>query len=260
MARPDTFSPRAHTRSRRRRWLTRASGAALAATLLSASALAAEAEPPAPLAPFEAHYRVSNGAIPVGTATFRLARESKVWRYRSLLRVEGVFALFVDGPLRETTWLELHEGELRPLAYRHQKGEEDVRVVFDWSDQVGRVSVRGDDDRQVELAPNTRDQSSAILAVMGALAAGERSVAFPGIDDEGEREQLRFEATGEERVTVPFGTFDAVRVERAHGRNRATVTWLAPELDWLPVQVEQRKDGELVARLALTRLDGEDAL
>ncbi len=222
--------------------------------LVSGMAAANGSALPAPLAPFEAEYRVGNGSINVGTATFSLEHGSSSWRYRSVLKVDGLFSMFVDSPMRETTWLQLHDGELRPIAYRHEEGDETVRVIFDWDAHRARVTVDGD-QRRIELEPDSRDQFSAILAVMRALAAGERTLAFPGIDDGGEAETLRFEVAGEEQVTVPRGRYDTVRVERRHDDDRTTITWLAPELGWLPVQVEQREDGELVGRLTLTSLN-----
>lgn len=231
---------------------------ALAAWLLLVGSAAAsdDGELPAPLAPFEAEYRVSNGSISVGTAIFSLEQGSSSWRYQSVLRVDRLFSMLVDGPMRETTWLQLRDDKLRPIAYRHEEGDKTVRVIFDWSNQQARVTFNGD-QRSIELEPDSRDQFSSILAVMRALAGGERTLAFPGIDDGGKAERLHFEVTGEEPVSVPRGRYDTVRVERKHDDGRATITWLAPELGWLPVQVEQREEGELIGRLALTSLNGD---
>lgn len=216
-------------------------------------AFAGERGLPGPLAPFEAIYEVSNGSMAVGTATFSLTRDSGLWRYRTAVKARGLFAMFVDTPLTETTWLQSHEGQLRPLIYRHREGKTQRRVVFDW--RAGRAQVHDNGDtRRIALEPTTRDRSSAILAVMVALDAGARSVAFPGITDDGDTGVLRFETVGEESIEAPYGTYDAIRVERRHDDGRTTTTWLAPTLDWLPVRVEQREDGELTARLALTDL------
>lgn len=230
----------------------------IACLLLGGTAVAADdAGLPAPLAPFEAEYQVGNGTMSVGTATFSLQRSSGLWRYRSVVRIEGLFSLFVDGPLRDTTWLDTRDGKLRPVVYRHEKGDEKLRVVFDWPAGDAQVAAHNGDGRRIDLEPDSRDQFSAILAVMCALATGERTLTFPGIDDDGKPEQLRFEVTGEEQVDVPRGRYDTVRVQRSHDDGRATITWLAPELGWLPVRVEQREDGELVGRLELTSLKGD---
>lgn len=226
--------------------------------LIGATTVAAdEATLPAPLAPFEAEYRLGNGTMTVGTATFSLQHSSGLWRYRSVVRIDGLFSLFVDQPMRDTTWLDMRDGEFRPVIYRHENGDENLRVVFDWPARSAHVATADGDDRRIDLEHDTRDQFSAILAVMCALAAGERGLTFPGIDDGGKAEPLRFEVTGEEQVTVPRGRYDTVRVERRHDGDRTTITWLAPELGWIPVQVEQREEGGLVGRLTLRSLNGE---
>jgi hypothetical protein len=44
----------------------------------------------------------------------------------------------------------------------------------------------------------------------------------------------------------------------ATGGSRETTTWFAPSLDYLPVKIEHRKRGELVARLSLIRMKNMD--
>lgn len=238
--------------------LGRRFAAAAIGLVLAAAAVAGAAELPAPLAPFTARYALSNGVIRLGTTTVRLQPRAGGWLYQSTTVAEGLAALFVDEPIVDTVRLVPHNGAPRPVVYRHEGEDESVRVVFDWAAGVARVRQNGE-RRTVALKPGTRDPFSAILRVMRALAAGKRAVAFPGIDEDRERERLRFKATGRARVRVPLGTYETVRVQRVRDDGRATITWLAPELGWLPVRVEQYEDGELVARLALTALNGEEA-
>lgn len=213
---------------------------------------------PAPLAPFEAEYRVGRSGMEVGRARVRLEPHARGWRYESVTEAQGLLALFVDGPVVERTLLEAHGDGLRPLEYHHREPDSDARVRFDWGAGEARVDSP-DGARTIPLEPGTRDQFSAMLAVMQALAAGDTEVRFPGIDDEGEREPLAFVAEGRETIEVPLGRYEVVRVRRIREGKRTTVTWLAPELDWLPVRVEQRRRGDLVARLELDALNGEEA-
>ena len=47
-----------------------------------------------------------------------------------------------------------------------------------------------------------------------------------------------------------------IRSENA-GSVRHTLTWFAPELDYIPIKIEQHKRGDLVARLTLVKLRSE---
>lgn len=232
--------------------------ALLAALVVVLPARAGGTDLPAPLAPFEAEYRVGKAGIRVGRSTLRLDAHARGWRYESVTEAQGLLALFVDGPAVERTLLERHGDHLRPLEYHHREPDGDTRVRFDWAAGEARADTPGG-TRTIALEPHTHDQFSAMLTVMQALAAGRTEVRFPGIDDEGEHEPLAFAVEGRATIAVPLGRYDTVRVRRIREGKRSTVTWLAPELGWLPVRIEQRRRGDLVARLELVALNGEEA-
>lgn len=233
--------------------------AALAIALLAAPpALAGGTDLPAPLATFEAEYRVTRGSMQVGRSMLRLEPHARGWRYESVTEAQGLLALFVDGPAIDRTLLEPHAGRLRPLEYYHREPDSESQVRFDWAAGEARADM-SDGARTIALEPETHDQFSVMLAVMQALAEGRKAFSFPGIDDDGDRKSLVFAAEGRERITVPLGRYDTVLVRRIRDGKRSTVSWLAPELGWLPVRIEQRRRGDLVARLELVALNGEEA-
>jgi len=215
---------------------------------------------PQPLAPFEARYQVTDGSTRVGEAEFGLRADGETWRYYSRVKPEGLYALLV-GRVEDTAWLEMHDGALRPVRFIHDESgdEDDIRIDFDWSEDTARIRRRGEDS-SLALASGTHDQFSAMLAVMRAFAGGDRRLQLPSIDDGGEVEPLTFEREGTVSVTTPSGTFDTVHVRRVRKNSkRETESWLAPELGWIPVRIDQRRKGELVARMELIGLNGDNA-
>ncbi len=215
---------------------------------------------PSPLVPFEAEYQLTDGSSRVGSAVFGLEPADGGWRYYSRVKPEGLYALLI-GKVSDSTLLEVHDSGLRPLRFRHQgsKSDERIEVEFDWAAGEARVSGPERNDT-LPLEPGTHDQFSAMLALTLALAGDEDRLELPTIDDEGEAEPLVFERAGQESITVPLGTWDTIRVRRIRENSkRETESWLAPELDWVPVRIDQRKKGELVARLELIGLNGEKA-
>lgn len=229
-------------------------------TLLAATAVAGGGELPAPLTPFQAEYRLTDGSSRVGRAEIGLEPVREGWRYYSRVKPEGLYALLV-GDVSDTAWLEVHGGGLRPLRFRHHGSEKDERieVEFDWA--AGEARVDGPEaDTALPLEPGTHDQFSAMLAVILAFADGRDRLELPSIDDDGKAEPLVFEQAGRESIEVPLGTWKTVHVRRIRENSkRETETWLAPELGWVPVRIDQRKKGELVARLELIGLNGEKA-
>ncbi|MDZ7748781.1 MAG: DUF3108 domain-containing protein [Halofilum sp. (in: g-proteobacteria)] len=235
--------------------------ALLLAALLAAPAASAGGDGlPAPLRAFEAEYRVVRSGLRLGTTSVALAPHGGGWRYRSVTEAEGLFSLFVDGAAIDQSVFTVRDGGLRPLRYRHEEpdAEDNLRVDFRWGRGEARVEHH-EGAYTVALEPRTHDPFTVILSVMQALAAGKDGVAFPGIDDDGERVELRFEVSGRETVEVPLGRYESVRVRRVRDDKRSTVTWFAPGLDWLPVRFEQRRKGDLVARMELEALDGRRA-
>ncbi|MFT6639255.1 MAG: hypothetical protein ACJAUZ_000244 [Flavobacteriaceae bacterium] len=71
---------------------------------------------------------------------------------------------------------------------------------------------------------------------------------------------VEFVYTGPETLKTRLGDIETVRVinRNATGGSRETTTWFAPSLDYLPVKIEHRKRGDLVARLSLIRMKNTD--
>lgn len=215
---------------------------------------------PQPLAPFEATYRITDGSSRLGRAEFGLERVDEGWRYYSRVKPEGLYALLL-GEARDTAVLEAHGDTLRPLRFTHDEDgdDEDIRIEFDWAAGQARV-IDQDGERTVALAPGMHDQFSAMLAVMQAFAAGRDRLQLPSIDDEGEAEPLTFERTASTSMETPLETFDTVHVRRVRSNSkRETESWLAPAAGWIPVRIDQRRKGELVARMELIGLNGRTA-
>lgn len=216
---------------------------------------------PGPLSTFRAEYRVTNGSIQLGTTAISLQPDNGGWHYRSVTEATGLARLFVSGKAIESSRLESHEGALRPRVYDHTEPDEEdnVRVDFDWDTRTA-TARDADGIRTLDLEADTVDGFAATLTMIQRIARGAKDIRIATIDDEGEHETLVFRRTGHESISVPLGTFDTVRVERVRkGKDRQTITWLAPELDWVAVRIEQRKDGDLSGRLELTGLQGEAA-
>ena len=234
---------------------------AMALWVAATTALAGGNALPAPLSTFQAEYRVTNGTIQLGTTSISLQPDDAGWHYRSVTEATGLASLFVSGQAIESTRLEPHDGGLRPTVYDHTEPDavDDVRVDFDWDARTATVRD-ANGTRTLDLDADTVDGFSATLAMIGGVARGESTIRIATVDDEGEHESLEFRRAGTESISVPFGTFATIRVERVRkGKDRETITWLAPALDWVAVRVDQRKDGDLTGRLELTGLKGEVA-
>jgi hypothetical protein len=169
-------------------------------------------------------------------------------------RPGGIASLLFSGKTREDSRFHWRAEGIRPLEYHYDQRtgkEKEVRLEFDYGEGVVRETLR---DREWPLETGSQDLVSAQFAVMRGVAAGETEFRFPVVDEKG-AEVHRYRMVGFEERETPAGTHGTVRVERIRDdRNkRYSIFWLAPEFGYLPVAVEQRKDGDREGLLELRK-------
>lgn len=230
-------------------------------TALPGTAALAEMLQAEDIAPFEVVYNVGNNVIMAGSATLALEQEGERWRYELSTRPTGVFKLTGRGRISETSIFDVVaiEGgaEIRPRSYSFRQDEERQRSVdalFDWNAGSLEFQRRGK-NATVALDSPVHDRLSVTLAVMNALRHDVEQAEFK-VFDNGKLKNMRFTNEGLEVLDTSMGKIETLRVkgENADGSSRTSITWFAPSFDYVPIQLEQRKRGKLVARMSLSKL------
>jgi len=218
-----------------------------------------------PLLPFEVVYDVGNNLINAGSANLSLKREGDEWVYNLTTRPTGVFKLTGKGKIQETsvfTVVKSADDNMRvlPKRYSYRQDEEAKRSVdawFNWDSNELTYKSRGEEGTESFSDP-VLDRLSVTLKVMNELKHRPFEEAKLTVFDSGRIKQVLFINEGPETVSTNAGKIDTIRVRSANaGSVRHTVTWFAPELDYIPVKIEQHKRGDLVARLTLVKLRSE---
>lgn len=211
----------------------------LAAFSLPASLMAAQ------LQPFSANYTADWKQLPFsGKAERSLQADSDgTWK------LEFSASMLVAG-LNETSWLTLHNGEVRPLKYRYSRTglgkSKSIKQDFDWTTQHVTGSDRGT-PINATLIQGVQDKSSYQLALQRDVAEGKTSMSYQVFDGD-ELDTYDFRVLGEESVETMVGTVDAIKVERVRDptqSKRITILWFAKDWDYLLVRLQQvEKDGK----------------
>ncbi|HEX5339564.1 MAG TPA: DUF3108 domain-containing protein [Gammaproteobacteria bacterium] len=214
------------------------------------------AEPHIPL--YHASYSASRNDLRVGTAAFSLTRnQDGSYTYQSVTRPSGLAALFFSDVITESSQFGISNGKPQPLLYnyRHSGNDHDKpeRIRFDWTKHTAASGT----DKQCKTLPihsGIYDRALAQLAISLDLAAGKLADTYQVLDH-GRIIDYRMQHGSDTKLETPDGTYQVIEVARKDPKkNRTTTFWLAPKLDYLPVQIQQTEPGKATITLTLTEI------
>lgn len=208
------------------------------------------ADPASGLTPFSARYQAKYGSLTVGDSLLELRRDREPgrWILESRADARGLARLLASGTLVQTSWLVVTERHVRPLRFRFDDGmersDEDIALDFDW--EHGRVQGTAKGETvDLALLPNAQDPVSSQIDAMVALLDGRKPEAFAMYDNHRKAKVYEYAYLRDERIQTDAGSFQTVVYSSSRpGSDRATHMWLAPALDYLPVQVESYRRGK----------------
>jgi hypothetical protein len=120
------------------------------------------------------------------------------------------------------------------------------KLRVDWS--AGKVSVdEGKGTSSYSVQPGMVERNTLALAVGLALRDGQRDITLP-VAVRQTVEMQHFKVTGSEAISVPAGSFKALRVERTDA-DRGFTAWYAPDRFPVPVRLSQHDGGDLQMEL-----------
>lgn len=208
------------------------------------------------LAPFTAIYQVDRDGTRLGHARFTLSPQGEnCYLYHGVATPEGL-AAFLAGKTVEESHFCMQGGKIRPLSYRSEEsgGKDNYTLKFDW---VNRL-VRTDGGAPRKLSAEGVDPLSLQIALRKVLSDANGATSSDPIRllvvEDDEEKAYSFRTLGREAIETPIGKFDAIRLDRSDDSKRKLRLWLAPELAYLPVQVERQKGGGAVTRLRIETL------
>jgi len=202
----------------------------------------------APLADFEASFKLTRGGFRIGTMQVSLAIDDNgAYRYESRTRPVAWLGWLLKDKLDELSRGRLDAAGIYPAFYNYRRTggtkERQAELYFDWENMTVENHVK-DSVWKMDMPPGTLDRLVVQLAMMGELGRDSSEMAF-NIADGGKLKLYRFAVTGRETLDLPAGKFETIKLEKLRdNKKRETFLWCAPALDYLPVRIWQReKDG-----------------
>ncbi len=228
----------------------------LSATVLLVCTLgtATAASPTIPL--YHATYSVGRNDLRIGTANFTLTRNKDgTYTYKSITQATGLAALFFSDVITETSRFKVSDGNLQSLeySYDHTGNTKDKKetIRFNWDKGKAYSDDRGE-QRILPIKAGTYDRLLAQLAISMDLEAGKTVGDYPVLDHN-EITVYHMHRQGSTTLKTPAGEYEVIEIARkVPKKNRVTTFWLAPKLDYLPVQMKQTETGKATISLVLT--------
>ncbi|HEV2539421.1 MAG TPA: DUF3108 domain-containing protein [Frateuria sp.] len=219
----------------------------LALGLAAASSLALAAEPHA----FTATYAVSKDGSPLGRATVTLKPAGHgQWEYSKHMQGTSGLAAMLGANLAETSRFRWSGDVPEAISYDYRMDAsiktKQRHLAVDWASR--RVTVdEGKGAQTYAAVPGMVERNTTALAIGLALRDGKHQIELP-VAVRQEIEHQQFKVAGKEKVSVPAGSYEAVRVDRTDA-DRGFSAWYVPDRYPLPVKLTQHDGGDLTMEL-----------
>jgi hypothetical protein len=224
---------------------------ALACGAVLASAGSHAAAPASTPHAFTATYEVQRGGSSIGESTLTLRADGNGrWTYTSKMHGTSGLAALLGASVEETSRFRWHDARPEALSYDYAMSaavkHKTRHVVVDWT--TGKVAV--DDSKGTfgyATQPGLVERHLLPLALGWALASGPQQITLP-VAVKDRVEQQHYSVVGKESVTVPAGTFQAVRVNRSDD-DKGFSAWYVPGKYAAPVKLAQTDGGNITLLL-----------
>lgn len=185
----------------------------------------------------------------IAEVTHLLEHDGKAYRLTERWKGRGLFALAGEAQ-RSSRGMVAPDG-LRPLEYEDVRSRrEPARARFEWETKSLTLQFRHGPQPQ-PMPPYAQDRLS-FLFDFAFHPPGNRPVEFNVVDGKGIANYV-FDVAGRERIKVPAGEFDALRLVQRKERadDRGSEVWLDPSRFHLPLRVlVVQKDGTRIDQVA----------
>ena len=201
------------------------------------------------ISPYSATYTFNLDNKASGTAVRTLSKQGNHWLYDFNARIP------VMATASEKSTFSLVNNQVVSQHYQRQYKilVHNQTTTMDFNPASKTIQVQRDKKAsQLAWQPGVLDDLNVEVQLREDLKKGGLKSSYL-IADAKDITARQFVNEGSVKVTTPSGSYDAVKVRiNHHKKDKSTIFWLAPSLDYLPVKVSHSDDGSTYT-LDLTR-------
>ena len=194
-----------------------------------------------------------------GTLRAKLENNNGTYTYTLKTEPTGFWKLIANGSINESSEFEIINDEIRSINYRLndtiRRNARESEVDFDWSKKVIKGFYK---DRVIDFNIEKRILTRILLQIeiMHQKQRNNLKDTYLIIDKDEIKEIDITSSNSGKKISVPFGSYDVIEVShRSKNSNRINTFWLAPELDFIPVKLEQTEGNKVNFEANLVQLN-----
>ena len=193
-----------------------------------------------------------------GTLRAKLENNNETYTYSLRTEPTGFWKLIANGSINESSQFEIIDGEIRSINYRLndtiRRNPRESVVDFDWSKKTIQGFYK---DRMIDFNIERRILTRILLQIeiMHQKQRNNLKDSYLIIDKDEIKEIDITSTNSGKKISVPFGSYEVVEVShRSKNSERINTFWLAPELDFIPVKLEQTEGNKVNFEANLVQL------
>ena len=193
-----------------------------------------------------------------GTLRAKLENNNGIYTYTLKTEPTGFWKLIANGSINESSEFEIIDGEIRSINYRLndtiRRNPRESVVDFDWSKKTIQGFYK---DRVIDFNLEKRTLTRILLQIeiMHQKQRNNLKDSYLIIDKDEIKEIDITSTNSGKKISVPFGSYEVAEVShRSKNSNRINTFWLAPDLDFIPVKLEQTEGNKVNFEANLVQL------
>ena len=193
-----------------------------------------------------------------GTLRAKLKNNNGTYIYTLKTEPTGFWKLIANGSINESSQFEIVDGEIRSINYRLndtiRRNPRESVVDFDWSKKTIQGFYK---DRMIDFYIERRILTRILLQIeiMHQKQRNNLEDSYLIIDKDEIKEIEITSSNSGKKISVPFGSYEVFEVShRSKNSNRINTFWLAPDLDFIPLKLEQTEGNKVNFEANLVQL------
>ena len=201
------------------------------------------------LKPYQATYLVYWQGLKVGSSTHDLKKIDA--HHYTASAVTKPFLKILPFKSSENSQFSVSQNQVHPQRYEYDTQEKNKHksglLIFDWQKKRIQSKKSNSSPEHLPLPNNAQDKITIFFQIRNDLRANKKEFNYTVIEAD-KIKTYHFKITGQESLKTSLGELETLRLEHlSDNQERLTKVWVAKDLDYLMVKLQQFKKGKLTA-------------